>query len=386
MRIPLEDRLPYITRLMDAHINASAPVNLNNPDHKLHVIFEFKKPKTNKKDQSLVRVYYGLAVAESSRKRILNKFDLSKRIYLGNTTMDVCLSGIIANASLCRPGDIVWDPFLGTGGMVLAASVWGAYGAGNDIDYSLVHGIGASPKAGQGRRMKGECLRANYRQYGLDSRYLDVLIADAASLSRLLRTSLSPNEGLFDAIVTDPPYGVRERSCRVASEAAEKEPSLQTTEFIHQITGEKQFALVPDADGLVPVPHDLPHYPHKEDYPLQETFGDLLELANMFLKPSGRLVFWVPISKNNYTGPGSLPAHPRFKLITVCEQALNMRISRFLMVMEKLAPDEADFCLATETLNEAIDDDGGMSNSDVHGIPFHLKNFREAYFLPKDQR
>lgn len=63
-----------------------------------------------------------------------------------------------------------------------------------------------------------------------------------------------------------------------------------------------------------------------------------------------------------------------------------MRISRFLMVMEKLAPGEADFCLAIETLNEAIDDDGGMSNSDVRGIPFHLKNFREAYFLPKDQR
>lgn len=86
--------------------------------------------------------------------------------------------------------------------------------------------------------MKGECLRANYRQYGLESRYLDVLIADAASLSRLLRTSSSPYEGLFDAIVTDPPYGVRERSCRVASEVAEKEPSLQTAMFIHQITGE----------------------------------------------------------------------------------------------------------------------------------------------------
>ncbi len=79
----------------------------------------------------------------------MNDFDLSKRTYLGNTTMDVRLAGIIANACLCKKGDIVWDPFLGTGGMVLAASVWGAYGAGNDIDYSLVQGIGASPKAGQ---------------------------------------------------------------------------------------------------------------------------------------------------------------------------------------------------------------------------------------------
>lgn len=65
--------------------------------------------------------------------------------------MDVCLAGIIANAALCKTGDIVWDPFIGTGGMVLSASIWGAFGAGNDIDYSLVHGIGASPKAGQVR-------------------------------------------------------------------------------------------------------------------------------------------------------------------------------------------------------------------------------------------
>lgn len=56
------------------------------------------------------------------------------------------------------------------------------------------------------------------------------------------------------------------------------------------------------------------------------------------------------------------------------------------MVMEKLLPNEPDFSLAREVLNEALDDDGGMSNSDIRGIPFHLKNFRETYFLPKDQR
>lgn len=89
----------------------------------------------------------------------------------------------------------------------------------------------------KGKRQTGECLRANYRQYNLESRYLDVLIADASSLDRLLRTPPSASAGLFDAMITDPPYGVRERSCRVASEAVEKEPSLQTTEYINEITG-----------------------------------------------------------------------------------------------------------------------------------------------------
>ncbi|EUB58307.1 tRNA guanosine-2'-O-methyltransferase TRM11 [Echinococcus granulosus] len=329
--------------------------------HQLHIIFEFTKAKTHQKDQLLLRVYYGREVGESSRRRILNEFHLSKRTYLGNTTMDVCLAGIIANACLCGPGDIVWDPFLGTGGMVLAASVWGAYGAGNDIDYALVHGIGASPKAGQGKRNADECLRANYRQYNLLSRYLDVLVADAASLGRLLRCSPTVS-GLFDAIVTDPPYGVRERTCRVASEAIEREPSMQTTTYIDEITGEKQFAMVPDKDGLVPVPHDLPHFPHKENYPLQEIFGDLLELASLLLKPRGRLVFWVPVSKSKYSGPHSLPTHPRFELISVCEQALNRGTSRFLLVMEKLMPEEADVCPLSESPNETIDG-GGMTES-----------------------
>lgn len=89
----------------------------------------------------------------------------------------------------------------------------------------------------QGKRHADECLRANYRQYNLLSRYLDVLIADSASLDRLLRCPPTVS-GLFDAIVTDPPYGVRERTCRVASEAIEKEPSMQTTMYIDVITGE----------------------------------------------------------------------------------------------------------------------------------------------------
>lgn len=101
----------------------------------------------------------------------------------------------------------------------------------------------------QGKRVKGEGLRANYKQYNLSSRYLDVICADAASLHRLLRT---PDEhllladpptaeevkvGLFDAIITDPPYGVRERSCRVASTAIERDASLVTEEFLTKITG-----------------------------------------------------------------------------------------------------------------------------------------------------
>uniref|UniRef100_A0A0X3PNL6 tRNA (Guanine(10)-N2)-methyltransferase homolog n=1 Tax=Schistocephalus solidus TaxID=70667 RepID=A0A0X3PNL6_SCHSO len=374
--------------------------------YELYLLFDYTRSLTNQKDQKLKRVFYGRLVGESSRRRLMSKFDLSKRTYLGNTTMDVRLAGIIANACLARRGDLVWDPFLGTGGMVLATSVWGAYGAGCDIDYALVHGKGRSPKAGQGKRMEGECLRANYRQYGLEPYYLDVIIADAATLGRLLRvpeerlllaTAIPtaadanqspeqkqepqvPSVGLFDAIITAPPYGVRERSCRIAGKAAEREPTFVTPEFLEEITGGAHHPVVVNQDGLVPVTHDLPHFPHKEVYPLQESFSNLLTISVRLLKPHGRLVFWVPIDRNTYKGPESLPSHPRLKLITVCEQALNNRVSRFLMVMEKLPLCAADFEL-TSVRSTAADDTS--TESWGKGVPFHLDNFRNAYFKPK---
>ena len=54
--------------------------------------------------------------------------------------------------------------------------------------------------------------------------------------------------------------------------------------------------------------------------------------------------------------------------------------------MEKLKLEEPDFLLSAETLNEAVDDDGGMTNCNVRGIPFHLKNYRDTYFMPKANR
>lgn len=63
--------------------------------------------------------------------------------------MDVRLAGIMINVGLCKNFSMVWDPFIGTGSTVLAASVWGSFGGGSDIDYALLHGIGMSPKAGQ---------------------------------------------------------------------------------------------------------------------------------------------------------------------------------------------------------------------------------------------
>ncbi|CAL8069584.1 unnamed protein product [Calicophoron daubneyi] len=248
-----EDKLKIIEDVLNSHRTLDAKVSLQNPDYQLNILMDYAPQNWKErsiKGDILRHVYYGRLVGSSDRRVMLNSYRLADRAYLGNTSMHVGLSGIMANCGLCEGGSLVWDPFVGTGSILLAASVWGAFGAGSDIDYALLHGMGMSPKAGQGKRIPGECLRSSYRQYGLESRYLDVIIADAATLHRLLRTpgcteqvSCSStsvtvcNGGLFDAILTDPPYGFRESSRRIAGKELEREASLVSQDRLCEITG-----------------------------------------------------------------------------------------------------------------------------------------------------
>lgn len=54
--------------------------------------------------------------------------------------MDAQLSFIMANQALIKNGDLVMDPFVGTGSLLVAAACFGAYVIGTDIDYLMLHG------------------------------------------------------------------------------------------------------------------------------------------------------------------------------------------------------------------------------------------------------
>ncbi len=45
--------------------------------------------------------------------KLVEKFDVKKRNYIGTTTMDAELSLIIANQAMARSGTLVFDPFAG---------------------------------------------------------------------------------------------------------------------------------------------------------------------------------------------------------------------------------------------------------------------------------
>jgi len=126
-----------------------------------------------------------------SEREIIGKYDLKKRKYICTTSMDAELALITANLTLAAPGKLFYDPFVGSGSFPIACAHFGALAFGSDIDGRSIRGKGKTN------------LLANFVQYGLTNQFGDSFVAD------LTNTPLRAVR-LFDGIVCDPPYGVRE--------------------------------------------------------------------------------------------------------------------------------------------------------------------------------
>ncbi len=74
----------------------------------------------------------------------------------------------------------------------------------------------------------------------------------------------------------------------------------------------------------------------KIEYNMSELYMDLMNFAATHLEPEGRLVFWIPVVREDYRGQESLPRHPRLRLVANCEQVLSSHTSRRLLVMQKV--------------------------------------------------
>lgn len=175
---------------------------------------------------------------------------------------------------------------------------------GSDIDHTLLHGRGRSSRANKkGQwRARDENFRANFAQYGLGSLFVDVLVADAARLG--LR-----EVPLFDAIITDPPYGIREgaRKLDTSVDLKEESDSGDQTPSCSAVRGCR----------------------------LSEILTTLLDLAARYLVLHGRLVYWLPIYRPSYAEE-YIPSHPCLRLVANSEQCLSRNVSRRLITMEKI--------------------------------------------------
>lgn len=191
------------------YLPLTGPIRMTDPDLELTILEEYlpKAPAPH-------AYHLGRLLARGARD-LPAKFDLKKRPYISTTSMAADLALVTANIALAGPGKLFYDPFAGTGSFPLAAAAFGAVSWGSDIDGRAVRGSGNDARDAKGRgRVGGErTVRGNFVFYGLERGLGDVFTCDLTN-SPLRRVPFG-EEGagrkrLFDGVVCDPPYGVRE--------------------------------------------------------------------------------------------------------------------------------------------------------------------------------
>lgn len=115
--------------------------------------------------------------------------------------MDAQLSLLMANQALIQSGDLVFDPFVGTGSLLVSAAKFGGYVLGADIDFMMLHARARPSRITQKVREKDESIIANLKQYNCADRYMDVVVADFSN-------PLWSDRIKFDSIITDRKYGI----------------------------------------------------------------------------------------------------------------------------------------------------------------------------------
>ncbi|CAM9272611.1 unnamed protein product, partial [Lampetra planeri] len=312
-------------------------VSLKSPQH-VFCLLEDYGTDPNDIPENPHYMYFGRWIADGQRE-LIRSHSVKNRHFIGNTSMDAGLSFIMANHAKVKEHDLVFDPFVGTGSLLVACCHFGAYVCGSDIDYNTIHGRGRSSRKNQKWRGPDENIRANLRQYGTEKMYVDVMVSDASN--PVWRTST-----LFDAIITDPPYGVRESTRKTGSHKDKNKPP----------------------DGI----YAESHVPVSQSYHLSDIFTDLLNFSASHLVLGGRLVYWLPVYRPEYCEE-MVPLHPCLQLISNCEQTLSSHTSRRLITMEKIKePEEVDSLAHL---------------SDPRFRPYQGHNaFREKYFSGLNKR
>eukprot|EP01126_Amoeba_proteus_P037160 TRINITY_DN3817_c0_g2_i2.p1 TRINITY_DN3817_c0_g2~~TRINITY_DN3817_c0_g2_i2.p1 ORF type:complete len:415 (+),score=98.59 TRINITY_DN3817_c0_g2_i2:523-1767(+) len=239
------------------------------------------------------QIYFCREISSSARDLIM-KYTLKKRLYLGTTSFDAELSLVSANHARVGPGKIVFDPFVGTGSFLVSCAHFGAYTLGGDIDIRVLRG-----------KEPGKDVSANMAQYGLLQNLIDIIRFDSS------QNDLFVSRPLFDAIVTDPPYGVRAGAKKVAFKKGE---------------------LTIMVDNLPPGWHS--HISQTVPYSVPDVLTDLLQFAARTLVLGGHLVYWLPTT-NEYQD-SDVPDHPCFVLLSNSEQPLSTKFRRRMITLRKI--------------------------------------------------
>ena len=158
----------------------------------------------------------------------------------------------------------------------------------------------------------------NFLHYKLpcpDVMVMDVSIVQFNIQQQAQGLSVRP---ILDAIVCDPPYGVRARSQKVGvKESKQTKPKKEVSQ-----------------DG------DEPHFAMKQQFDFIELHEHLLHVAALLLRPKGLLVFLFHTDDEQPEEKNKFPEHPSLDFIRSSRDQLTRFRARHLITMRKKTEEE----------------------------------------------
>jgi tRNA (guanine10-N2)-methyltransferase len=202
----MSDRLAMINSF--AYLGFQGEILMSDPSEEFKIFEEWPPNAVQLKIPEPDILYLGRFISHGGRD-LMQKYDLKKRGYIATTTMDAELALVTANLALAGPGKLIYDPFVGTGSFPVACAHFGAFASGSDINGRSIRGSGGD-----------KSIKGNFKQYGLSDLLGDYFSADLTHTPIRVPSKLR----LFDAILCDPPYGVREGLYVLGCRDPEKAP------------------------------------------------------------------------------------------------------------------------------------------------------------------
>ena len=196
-------------------------VDVENPDHELLLLEDCRKLEgEHDPNSTLPTQYYWLLLrvpttkddSAESATAMVQRSDVRKRAFIDTTTMSADRALLMCNLGLVTKHSRLLDPFCGSGGLLVAGALLGARCVGGDIDASLAIQQSktiAFPKSPHRplRGVEDVSIMDSFRELGLaePSIFAGMDIQSSDTIEQY-QTQHTP----YDAIVTDPPYGIRE--------------------------------------------------------------------------------------------------------------------------------------------------------------------------------
>ena len=353
-----------------------AKVDIQNAER---IFIIFRNTVENQKLKKIIstKYYFGKLIAgkDDKKLRFYTKYNLVNRKYIGPTSTDHVLSFLMANFAQIKEGQMVIDPFVGTGSLLIPPSIYNAICFGCDLDIRVLRGysVGYTRKSEEDKtpeKMKGNIF-SNFDDYNLQRP--QIIRQDINKLG------FRKNNYLFDAIVCDPPYGWRACVRKTGLSVNKKEKREKRLEIKRNKNKKNEDKNI-DKNKIEDAQKDINDIKniHEDDndddinkeennnnieedmnYNYCDTNGEirmflptshcsvnnifdgLIKFAENNLKVGGFLVCLFPVKKEReeedlVNHPINFPRPPQFKLISACENVNSKLRSRWCLVYKRI--------------------------------------------------